>query len=290
MNTSDPAPQHIFKGSEMDPKSASRTEASEPTVGPTLPGRAVLRIELARDAATSQEVIELLANDPNSKVKCAVAGRLDLPEHLLHGLAADPNNKVRQALAENPTCPPAVLAGLVDDPSFDVRYAVLVNPRADRYVHEMICRSSDEDIRRLLAESQSIEEDIKTTLLRDPSVAVRGGMAETTVDPQILAALVSDPEPKVRAKAALNPLTTQEQRRRLARDKAASVRWALVQSVELAEESLEELVHDRSVNVRWWLATTPQTPHRFLRILTEDKSPEVRTQARMRLGLKDGAE
>ena len=162
-----------------------------------------------------------------------------------------------------------------------------MNPRADRRVHEAICQSANDDLRCLLAESESIDEDIRATLLGDPSPAVRGSMAEATTDPRILAKLVEDLDPKVRARAAVNSLTTREQRRRLARDRSAPVRWTLVQAVELEEESLDHLVNDRSINVRFWLATAPETPHRHLRVLAEDKSAEVRTQARMMLGFTE---
>ncbi|MFF3853198.1 hypothetical protein [Micromonospora sp. NPDC002575] len=172
----------------------------------------------------------------------------------------DPNNKVRLAVAKNPSCPPAILANLAIDAVLDVRFAVLENPNADYQARQAICRSPDEDMRRLLAESNSVEEDIRNELLSDPSAAVRAGMAANTTAPHILAALIQDADAKVRAGAALNPLTSTEQRRRLARNKSASVRIALVQSVELAREDLEVLATDRSANVRWWVATVPGTP------------------------------
>ncbi|NBE84370.1 hypothetical protein GVV04_26040 [Micromonospora sp. NEAU-HG-1] len=191
-------------------------------------------------------------------------------------------------MAENPGCPPELLVVLVDDPNFHVRFAVLDHPRVDRRVHEAVCRSSDEDLRRVLAESGSFDDDIGVELLADPSAAVRAGLAANTTAAHTLAVLLRDSEPKVRAGAALNPRTTAEDRRGLARDKAAAVRMALVQSVELAEEDLQALAADRSTNVRWWLATVPWTPRVILRVLADDRSSEVSTQARIRLGLAEG--
>nr|SBO91801.1 FOG: HEAT repeat [Nonomuraea gerenzanensis] len=177
-----------------------------------------------------------------------------------------------------------MLTTLVNDPHWSVRWSLPDHPAAGVEVRRAICRSTDEVLRRLLAECPVLDEETNATLAADPSADVRGALAAHTDDPHLLATLMTDADPKVRAHATQNPLTTLDDHRLLANDRSALVRAAAVKSDRLPLDELLRLTRDRSINVRWWLATWPSTPRAVLRLLAEDPHPEVASQAQATLG------
>lgn len=241
-----------------------------------------VRLAVAGDPATPPAVLEAMAADSSRTVRRALAGRSDAPDGLLGALARDPDLKTRQILVENPACPSTVLMILVEDPHWSVRWSLPDHPAVDVEVNHASCRSTDEDLRRLLAERRGLDDETEAVLAGDSSPHVRAGLAAHTDAPETLAILLADADPKVRVGATQNPLTTIDQHRLLANDKSAAVRSAAVQSGKLPHDELQRLARDRSVNVRWWLATWPTTPETVLRILAEHPHPDVVTQAQAR--------
>ncbi|MEU4695748.1 hypothetical protein [Nonomuraea dietziae] len=242
-----------------------------------------VRLTVATDPAAPSEILKAMRADPSRSVRRALAARTDASGSLLRELARDSDLKTRQLLAENPACPPDVLITLVEDGHWSVRWSLPEHPAANIEVCHAICRSTDEDLRRLLAERGGLDDETNTKLVSDPSPNVRAGLAAHTDAPDVLAILIADADPKVRTGATQNPLTTTDQHRLLARDRSAAVRAAAVMSEQLPYEDLQRLARDRSVNVRWWLATWPTTPESIVRVLAEDSHPDVVAQAKARL-------
>ncbi|MFI6458554.1 hypothetical protein ACIBF6_44285 [Streptosporangium amethystogenes] len=243
-----------------------------------------IRLAVASDPATPPEILEAMATDPSRTVRRALAARTDAPGKVLRALAQDPDLKARQSLVKNPSCPSGVLITLVEDPHWSVRWSLPDHPAADADVRRAICQSADEDLRGLLAEQDGLDEETNSVLAADPSPNVRAGLAAHTDDPDILAALITDADPKVRVGATQNPITTTKQHRLLSNDKFATVRKAAITSGKLPYDELQRLAHDRSVDVRWCLAIWPTTPETVLRVLAEDPHPHVVAPARARLG------
>ncbi|MFS1304992.1 hypothetical protein [Streptosporangium longisporum] len=173
---------------------------------------------------------------------------------------------------------------LVEDPHWSVRWSVPEHPAAVIDVRRAICRSADKDLRGLLAEQDGLDRETNSVLAADPSPNVRARLAARTHAPDILAALITDADPKVRVGATQNSITTMNQYRLLANDRSATVRVAAITSEKLPHDELHRLAHDRSVSVRLCLAAWPTTPETVLRVLAEDSHPKVMTWARARLG------
>ncbi|MER5643678.1 hypothetical protein [Streptosporangium sp. NPDC002524] len=243
-----------------------------------------IRLAVASDPATPPETLEAMATDPSRTVRRALAARTDAPGKVLRALAQDPDLKTRQSLAKNPSCPSGALITLVEDPHWSVRWSVPEHPAANVEARRTICRSADEVLRGLLAEQDGLDEETNSVLAVDPSPNVRARLAAHTDAPDILAALIADADPKVRAGATENPITTTNQHRLLSTDKFATVRKAALMSEKLPRDELQRLAHDRSVEVRWRLAIWPTTPETVLRVLAEDPHPDVVASARARLG------
>ncbi|MGN9786448.1 hypothetical protein ACTMTF_33835 [Nonomuraea sp. ZG12] len=166
-----------------------------------------------------------------------------------------------------------ILTGRSDGPCRD-------HPAAGVEVRRAICRSTDEVLRRLLAERPGLDEETNATLAADASPEVRAGLAAHTDDPDLLAESIRDPDPKVRVGAARNPHLTPDHLRLLVDDRIAAVRMVTMESDRLPHDALPRLAHDRSIQVRLWLAALPTTPEAVLRILAEDPHPDVAGQAR----------
>ncbi|MFC7104125.1 hypothetical protein ACFQQB_29020 [Nonomuraea rubra] len=114
----------------------------------------------------------------------------------------------RLAVVANPACPPEILIILVDDPHWSVRWSLPDHPATGVEVRRAICRSADDVLRRLLAESGGLDAETNAALAADRSPDVRAGLAAHTDDPHLLATLQTDPAPEVRARAAENPSPT----------------------------------------------------------------------------------
>lgn len=244
-----------------------------------------MRVAAASHPDAGAELLTGLAADASRNVRRVVAARPDSPADALRALAADPDRATREAVAANAGTPPEVLLALLADGSRDVRWAVPTNPAADLSVRRAMCASPDRDVRQGLAQRPGLPAGIVALLARDPAKEVRETMAGCTGDPAVLQTLLNDPEPSVRAAAALSGRTTAAQRRQLARDPAYAVRATLVHAMnyhgwDIPEEDLLLLARDRSVNVRYWVAALPGSTRPVYKILAEDPDEMVATAAR----------
>jgi hypothetical protein len=236
-------------------------------------------LALAQDPATSPAILFQLATDPSAVVRKAVALRPDAPAEALRPLARDRDRQVREAVARNPATSLGNLLRLVADADRWVRWAVAGNPACDESVRRAMSRTSDKELRGLLAEMRTLEPDLAARLIDDASPEVRERLATHTHDPDVITALMADRTVRVRKGVARNARTTAEQRSALALDPAVDVRTALVQSVELDEADLQRLVDDRSVQVRLALATSAITPPHIRRALEGDADETVAAEA-----------
>lgn len=242
------------------------------------------RVAAVQSPEATREMMEFLVADESPTVRRAIA-KWEGPDSadLLRTLCRDSDLKVRQSVVANKNCPADVLRKLVNDSHNSVRWSVPHHPNSDINVKQEIAASPDSVLRRILSEYDTLEPEIVHILMEDQSSEVKEGLAAHTALPDVLAALVAHPDPKIRAGAAQNPRTTPEQRHTLARDPSALVRANLLKFVELPEEDLRLLAHDRSINVRWWLAVWPDTPNSILEILEQDSSKEIVDAAKFAL-------
>jgi hypothetical protein len=163
----------------------------------------------------------------------------------------------------------------------------MTNPVAanDLSVLTALCASPHRDVRLILAQQPRLPAEVVTLLVQDPVGQVRECLAQRTDDPAALETLVNDPNPRVRAAAAQNRLTTAAQRGRLVRDPSAPVRVSLVHAMailgwDIPEQDLLKLARDRSVNVRYWLAGLPGSTRAVYEVLAQDPDDQIATNAR----------
>jgi hypothetical protein len=243
-----------------------------------------VRASAAADPAAPPDLLAALARDASRTVRRVVAGRPETPGEALGTLVDDPDRQTREALAGNPGAPVEVLVALVGDPHWAVRYGVLENPAGGERVRRALCASDDRHLRGRLAGEPDLSDEIVALLLADPSPEVRAALGEATEDADVLATLLTDPDPKVRAAATMNRNATAEQRRAMVRDPSWGVRNAVIWGMStwgwgVPEEDLLLLARDRSVNVRYWLANLAGSTRTVYEILAADPDRHVAATA-----------
>lgn len=170
-------------------------------------------------------------------------------ESLLRELARDKAPKVREAVAANPQAPAEVLRSLADDPNLRVRDAVAMNPSPAGLTAAL--SSADHGTRGVAAQRQDLDDASRLALQTDPDHRVREAVARVTDDAQALAALARDPHPAVRSATLENPALSTEDVEMLAMDRIAKVRAVAAYARRVHPDTLTRLAGDRSAEVRW---------------------------------------
>lgn len=143
----------------------------------SLPRNQEIRKAMVRDELTDEATLMVLADDPSSSVRRALAGRLDISTEIADKLASDRDALVRRDVGMNTNL------------SMDARLALLSDP--------------DEDVRYYSMKIYPIPTEMLIKAASDPSVQVRQTAAWDSGTPDdILGELASDSNPHV-AKAAL---------------------------------------------------------------------------------------
>ena len=175
-----------------------------------------VRAAVAYNAATPDEVLEVLVEDRHHLPRFAVAGNLK-PSALALALRA-PDSSVRRVLAQRQDLPTAVIQTLLQDPERDVRVGLGWSTR-------------DEGVLRSLA--------------ADAESRVRSVIPFNDVTPDdLIEALSRDPDRDVRCSVVTSYRASEEQLQRLLRDKSSLVRFWVLQYYSRRSDILDALDHD----------------------------------------------
>lgn len=175
------------------------------------------------------------------------------PTDTLRDLATDNNWQVRAAVASNPNTRSELLTMLANDDHLLVRLGVADNPQP--VTIGIALGSDDHEARKRLVHRPDLGADVWQTLLHDPDRRVRSEIATECPDPEIIAILVRDDHPQVRASTVHSPHMTAADAELLATDRNATVRAAAATSHKLQPDTLTRLATDRSSQVRWCVLT-----------------------------------
>lgn len=247
--------------------------------------------DVAADALTPEEQRQW-ADDPSPRVREGLAQRGDLTQPVAEHLAHDRSVAVRRALAANSACPEAVLLTFLSDRTWAVRSEAATNTAATARVHEAALNDAPDDVGRNVAQlGDRLSEATVELILAHPAVALRADLAETTVDPNVLTRLASDPSPRVRASAAANAGTARFFRKKellpvtavlleqLSQDPRSEVRSVAAKSSDLPTDLVRRLARDSSAVVRWWTLVHHPDDEVIARQLLDDSDPTNAAQA-----------
>ncbi|RIH76450.1 HEAT repeat domain-containing protein [Meiothermus hypogaeus] len=219
------------------------------------------------------------------------------PVHTQGVLAQDPDWRVRQALASNPGVDRDLLFLLSQDPDADVRRAVLMHPQVTAEILGRLANDDPQDIRLRVAEHPLTPVPALHRLLADPDEQVRQAAqahprAPADLVAQYRRAEALDPGLEGRflqqlaqqgvwgrTLAAQNPATPPSTLQDLLYDGEWTVRQALARNPALGPETLAILAQDADRDVHQAVAQHPQTPQATLGVLLRDVDENVRLAA-----------
>lgn len=75
-----------------------------------------MREWVAHNKSIPHEIIEILSNDEDDKVRYVIASKRKIKTHIFEKLSRDQNESVRMSIACNPKVPKQILKSLLDDP------------------------------------------------------------------------------------------------------------------------------------------------------------------------------
>lgn len=99
-------------------------------------------LKRAKSHETSRKDLEQLSENPNWRIRAAVAGNLATESRVLVKLGADPNVAVKGQVARNPNTPGSTIDRLSRDPLFSIRQIAAQHPNIS--IEALVQLSRDE--------------------------------------------------------------------------------------------------------------------------------------------------
>lgn len=202
----------------------------------------------------------------------------------LRDLSGSRFTAVRAAVATNAATPDDVLEVLVADRHHRPRYGVAENLKPSAV--DIAMRAPDSWVRAILARRHDLPADVQQRLLVDPEREVRGSVARSTRDEDVLRTLAHDHDSLVRSVLASLRLTPDDVIEALSRDADRTVRCSVVTSYRASEDQLQRLLRDKSSAVRDCVVHWYSRRADVLAALEDDPHPDIsRYVAALRGGL-----
>ncbi len=245
------------------------------------------RLEIARDAKTSDIILEELAKEDDFFLGWELAINRNTPGRILQKLAESNHYLILRDCAANPNTPASTLELLSKYSDSKVREKVASNPNTPVSVLEQLGTNSTHGVRQSLASNPNITASIMELLVKDNDESVRKNLASnpsTTVS--ILEQLVSDGDSGVRQVAIAPYLAKKPEGLPLVLEhyskdyKPSFNRLLLLLHPEITAQFLAENVHYSAWIERYAIAQHPNTPPETLKRLAGDANRIVRAAAR----------
>lgn len=207
----------------------------------------------------------------------------------LRDLSRHRSKAVRMSVAGNPAADDETIARLSHDADELVRLACAGNLANRPVLQRAAAASSEKWVRAKLAgtfardDKRSLPYDLQARLAGDEFRDVRGWIAETTNYRDLFDLLIVDADPRVRARCAANPRISRAQMELLVTDRQWGVR-AYTASAGLRypdDEQIVRLAGDRSAEVRWAVLFRVDRPREAVEMITQDADEMNRRHAQL---------
>lgn len=193
-----------------------------------------VRRALARRSDLSPTDLEVLARDPDTRVRKNVAGNTSTPERILTILATDPEPSIRSSVASNPATPVETLAMLAQGPRAPIG-GLAGNPNTPSTVLPLLLGYAPTTVRATIAGRRDLPQDLASQLSIDAN-SVRSSLARSESCPHdVLGNLAKDASDMVRSGVAANPSTPDATLLELALDPVEYVREAVMANPAASE-------------------------------------------------------
>lgn len=201
-------------------------------------------------------------------------------------LAAHKSVRVRQAVAGNRGAENRTLSRLLDDEVPEVRLEATTTARNRRELHSALVHHDDKSVRALFvwvleSDPICIAHADQQFLAGDSFRDVRCALAGRTPYADVFDRLLHDDDARVRGWCASNPRISLDQVERLVTDRAWSTRsLSVVTGLRYpTDEQLIRLARDRSAEVRWAVLSRVDAPREALEIIAQDSDDMNRQHA-----------
>lgn len=214
---------------------------------------ASLKQQVAKVPGVSNDIAQLLADDPEWRVRHMLAQNKGIPVDVIEKLSRDENAEVRQRIAKNEATPPETLTRLANDK--EVVYHVVMNPRvppetlaslADVSFLDRMLNRTDRDLLKAVGKNPSTPVQALQKLAKNSDYYIRLGVAQNNAAPaSLLRQLANDDDSSVRTSVAYNKSTDINIVRELANDSNGSVAMTareVLRKRDLSESSLRQLI------------------------------------------------
>lgn len=209
----------------------------------------------------------------------------------LRELATNTSQSVRMAVAENAHTDDQTVELLMHDADAVVRIASAGNLADRPRLQRIAVESPDKRVRARLAatfayqDDRSLPYEVQAALASDDFVETRTWIAATTNYLDLFDLLLRDDDPRVRGACAMNPRTSRAQMETLVTDRFARVRaCATATGLTFPDaEQLLRLAQDRSAGVRWAVLFRVDRPRAAMQMIAEDSDEMNRRHAEMAL-------
>ena len=205
---------------------------------PSLKERALLHPNIPN------KILEKYAQNPNKRIRAAVASNPNISTPLLISLANDPHYMVRESVAMHPSTPLDVLKNFMNDTEVEVRASLAANPNLPEIYLQKL--STDDD------------PIVRTDLAHNPSIPLK-----------LLQILSKDTYPKVRQSVATNGNTSQDLLETLSQDDIALVREAVAINANTPSKIISRLAIDLVDRVRLAALGNKNLPQKFKKRVIE---------------------
>jgi hypothetical protein len=203
-------------------------------------------------------------------------------------LASHKSARVRHAVASNRAAENRTLRRLLDDQVPEVRMEAAITGRSRRELHSALVRHDDRSVRALFvwvleSDPHCIAYADQQLLAGDSFRDVRSALAGHTPYAGVFDRLLHDDDARVRGWCASNPRISLEQMERLVTDRAWNTRsLSVVTGLRYpTDEQLVRLARDRSAEVRWAVLIRVDAPREALEIIAQDSDDMNRRHAEL---------
>ena len=156
-----------------------------------------VRWAVAANPAVDARIRFVMSKAQDKELRGLLAEMWPLEPDLAAVLITDVSPEVRERLASH-TWDPAVIVALMSDRTVRVRKGLAVNPRTTAEQRHTLAGDSSPDVRAALVRALELDEDDLRSMLDDRSVEVRRSMATSAVVPEdIRRELENDPDEAV---------------------------------------------------------------------------------------------
>lgn len=156
-----------------------------------------VRWAVAANPAVDARIRFVMSKAQDKELRGLLAEMWPLEPDLAAVLIEDVSPEVRERLASH-TWDPAVIVALMTDRTVRVRKGLAVNPRTTAEQRHTLAEDSSPDVRAALVRALELDEDDLRSMLDDRSVEVRRSMATSAVVPEdIRRELENDPDEAV---------------------------------------------------------------------------------------------